>query len=157
VEKVVKRQVAQFVTAWPRAGRRPLESLRSRQRIHPGMARPTLLVAEVEPGAALSVRKLVLETAKYNVITAHSVDEAVEEFGVAPKLYAALIVTGDLKNASALPVEVKKKRPEMPTIWVAPHHPGRKKGVDYHVPSHEPQKLVDLCRKLLGDPREGKK
>jgi hypothetical protein len=34
--------------------------------------RPTLLVAESEPVEALSVRKLVLETDKFNVLTAHS-------------------------------------------------------------------------------------
>src|SRR4051812_48605380 len=48
----------------------------------PLMARPTLLVAEPEPEAALSVRKLVLETAKFNVLTAHSDEETVELFHV---------------------------------------------------------------------------
>jgi hypothetical protein len=121
------------------------------------MARPTLLVAEVEPGAALSVRKLVLETGKFNVITAHSCEEALEEFKVAPKLYGALIVTSELKGAGSLVTAVKKGRPEVPTIWLAPHNPGRKKGVDHYVPSHEPEALVELCRELLGDPRETEK
>jgi hypothetical protein len=36
------------------------------------MPGPTLLVAEPEPLEALSVRKLVLENAEFNVLTAHS-------------------------------------------------------------------------------------
>src|SRR5690349_2301472 len=44
------------------------------------MRRPTLIVAEPEPGQALSTRKLVLETAKFNVLTAHSTDEALDVF-----------------------------------------------------------------------------
>jgi hypothetical protein len=40
---------------------------------HPtNMPRPTILVAEEEPSQALSVRKLVFETAKFNAFTAHS-------------------------------------------------------------------------------------
>src|SRR3954470_176535 len=49
------------------------------------MVRPTLLVAETEPVSALSVRKLVLETAKFNVLTAHSQEEEIEILGVAPE------------------------------------------------------------------------
>ena len=40
--------------------------------------RPTIMVAEPEPLQALSVRKLVLENAKSNVLTAHSTVEAIE-------------------------------------------------------------------------------
>ena len=39
------------------------------------MARATFIMAEPEPEQALSARKLVLETAKFNVITSHSVGE----------------------------------------------------------------------------------
>jgi hypothetical protein len=36
------------------------------------LTRPTLIVAEPEPEQALSIQKLVLETAKFNVLAAHS-------------------------------------------------------------------------------------
>jgi len=42
------------------------------------MARPVFLVIEVEQPDGLSTRKLVLETAKYNVLTAHSGKEGIE-------------------------------------------------------------------------------
>jgi hypothetical protein len=44
------------------------------------MPRPTVLVTEPEPLQALSVRKSVRETAKFNVLTAHSAREAMELF-----------------------------------------------------------------------------
>ena len=39
------------------------------------MRRPTFIVAEPEPDQALSSRKILLETFKFNVITAHSEPE----------------------------------------------------------------------------------
>jgi CheY-like chemotaxis protein len=56
------------------------------------MARPTILVAEPEPSEALSVRKLVLETAKYNVLRAHSTREALDIFNLFPNINVAVIV-----------------------------------------------------------------
>jgi hypothetical protein len=57
-----------------------------------GMARPTILVAETELSQALSVRKLVLESAKYNVLTAHSTDEALDIFQMFPNVNVVVLV-----------------------------------------------------------------
>src|SRR6185503_18744271 len=56
------------------------------------MPRPTVLVAEPEPPQSLSVRKLVLETAKFNVLTAHSTREALDIFELFPNISAAVLV-----------------------------------------------------------------
>ena len=56
------------------------------------MPRPTLLIAEPDPVQALSVRKLVMETAKYNVMTAHSTREAIDIFHLFPNVSAAVLV-----------------------------------------------------------------
>ncbi len=117
------------------------------------MVRPTLLVAEQEPGSALSTRKLVLETGKFNVITAHSSKEATELFTLARKLVSALIVTSDLKGRAALISQVKKHRPNLPVIVLSPNQTADAKHADYQISSHEPQQLLDCCRKLFGDPR----
>ncbi len=117
------------------------------------MARPTLLVVEHEPGSALSTRKLVLETAKFNVLTAHSNKEAAELFNTGRALISALIVTADMRGAEALIAHVKKRKSKVPVIVLSPARMTELKGADYHLSSHEPQELVDLCRKLLGDPR----
>ena len=118
------------------------------------MIRPTFLVAEREPGAALSTRKLVLETAKFNVLTAHTSKEAAEVFAIAPKLVAALIVSSELKGAEPLVAQLKKKNPDLPVICISPNRTAELKGVDHHISSHEPEELVELCRELFGDPRD---
>src|ERR1043166_7388249 len=118
------------------------------------MARPTFLVAEVEPGTAISARKLVLETAKFNVVTAHSKNEALEFFNMAPALYSALIITSDLPGASQVIAQIKKAIPDLVAISLSPNRATSLRSADHHCSSHDPQALVDLCRRLFGDPRK---
>jgi len=117
------------------------------------MASPAFLIAEAELCAAVSTRKLCVETAKFNVITAHSVAEAIEFLQRAPDLYSAAIISSDLAGANRLLKSMKQRKPELITISVSPNRATSVKGADHHVPSHEPDTLVDLCRKLFGDPR----
>jgi DNA-binding response OmpR family regulator len=117
------------------------------------MARPTFLVAETEPGSAISARKLVLETAKFNVVTAHSKAEALEFFELAPALYAALIVSTDLPGAASVLAKIKRAEPDCVVICLSPNRSTSLRGADHHCSSHDPQGLVELCRRLFGDPR----
>src|SRR5690349_14673320 len=50
----------------------------SHPNIVPRRSRPALIIVEPNPGEALSVRKLAVETAKFNVLTAHSAEEGIE-------------------------------------------------------------------------------
>ena len=117
------------------------------------MARPTFLVAEPEPEQALSARKLVLETAKFNVITSHSGSETRELLQQFPNVQA-VIVHSQLRadGASVIVNNVKQNRPELPVILLSPAA-GDTYGAEYQLSSHEPQQLLDLLRKLFGDPR----
>jgi hypothetical protein len=117
------------------------------------MARPSFLVAEPEPAQALSTRKLILETAKFNVLTAHSSKEAAEIQEVSPSL-SAMVVTADLPEAEKLIEDVKKARPGLIVIFLSPNQTERPEGVDHHLSSHDPESLVNLCRDLFGDPRK---
>ncbi|HUR37187.1 MAG TPA: hypothetical protein VM009_05180, partial [Terriglobales bacterium] len=56
--------------------------------------RPIFIVAEPEPDQALSVRKLVIETAKFNVITAHDVDELMESVQKFKNVNAVILHSG---------------------------------------------------------------
>jgi len=116
------------------------------------MARPTLLVAETEPLAALSTRKLVLETAKFNVLTAHTSAEALEILHAAANVACGGVVADDLKGAESLVSKIRQLRPDMPLIYVSPHST-LIEGADYAVATHDPEGLVQLCRRLFGDPR----
>jgi len=119
------------------------------------MVRPTFLVVEAEPGNALSTRKLVLETAKFNVLTAHSWHEAGELFELFPRVNA-VIVSKEVGNGSGCAdfvKRVKERNPPPVAIFLSPHHGRTCDGVDHVISSHEPQTLVQLVRSLFGDPR----
>ena len=117
------------------------------------MARPTFLMAEPEPDQAISARKLVLETAKFNVITAHSAREAMQLCEQFPRI-DALIVHGSLQEDCARVVaEFKSAHGNKPAILLAPSTSTSCDGVDHSVSSHSPEELLNLLRKLFGDPR----
>lgn len=118
------------------------------------MPRPIFIIAEPEPEQALSARKLVIETAKFNVVTAHSAKELMDSVALFPNVDAVIIHTS-LKGGAAprLVKQVKGKYPKMPVILLSPSANGAK-GADHAVSSHDPQELVNLLRELFGDPRE---
>lgn len=117
------------------------------------MARPTFLMAEPEPDQALSARKLVLETAKFNVITAHSAREAMELCDQFPAVNA-LIIHGSLPDdCGKLVAKFKRADGERYAILLAPSASSSCAGVDHRVSSHNPEELLSLLRQLFGDPR----
>jgi DNA-binding response OmpR family regulator len=119
------------------------------------MARPAFIMAEVEPIEGVSARKLVLETAKFNVLTAYSAKEALTTLKIFPKA-AALILHASLPGVDCdrTVTAIKKLHPRMPVIVLAPSDGQSCKRADYNVPSYEPQELLNLLRRLFGDPRE---
>lgn len=117
------------------------------------MARPTILVAEPEPGQALSVRKLVLETGKFNVLTAHSSNEALELFHLFPRIDAVIVVNDPVVDCHAVSQHIKNKMPKIPIIALSARIGDRCGFADYNLSSHEPEELLELVRSLLGDPR----
>ena len=117
------------------------------------MLRPTFLIAEPEPEHALSTRKLVLETAKYNVITAHSSQELREAIEVFPGCNAIIIHEHLLQDPAAMIKDVKRRLSNTPVILLSPNL-GEMVGADYRLGSHDAQELLQLVRRLFGDPRE---
>jgi hypothetical protein len=109
--------------------------------------RPTILVAEPEPDQALSIRKLVLETAKYNVLTAHNTQEALDLFCLFSNVNAVILVRGGKLDCERITKHFKAVCKKIPLLGI------RCNGVDYFVDSY-PQQLLHILRELLGDPRE---
>ncbi len=75
------------------------------------MVRPVVVMAEMEPPEDLSARKLVLETGKFNVITAYSIPEALETLATFPKVHGVVLhaaICGDGECDKVLG-EVKKR------------------------------------------------
>lgn len=111
-------------------------------------------MAEPEPSQALSVRKLVLETAKFNVLTAHSTREAIDLFQSFPNASALVAVEGKNIDCELLTKTVKEALPEMPTIVLSARSGFKTEHADHHLSSYEPEQLLRVARELLGDPRE---
>jgi DNA-binding response OmpR family regulator len=119
-----------------------------------GMPRPTILVAEPEPSEALSVRKLVLETAKYNVLTAHTTREALDIFHLFPNINATVLVMGGTIDCKLVAQSIKSATARITILALSARICDKCEGVDHMLSSHEPEELVKLLRSLLGDPRQ---
>ncbi len=117
------------------------------------MPRPTLLVAEPEPDQALSTRKLVLETGKFNVLTAHSTLEALDVLRQFPNISAAVLVDSKVIDCDRVAAGIRKASSKLPIIALSPHPGYSCPAADHHLSSYEPQELLDLIRSLVGDPR----
>jgi|SRR3954463_1607040 DNA-binding NtrC family response regulator len=116
------------------------------------MFRPTILIAEQEPNEALSVRKLVVQTAKFNVVSAYTAKEAKELLDKFPNFQAAVVVS-DLEDCEKVASAAKATNPSMPVIVLSPNPSYRCGNADHRISSHEPEELVNLLRSLFGDPR----
>jgi DNA-binding response OmpR family regulator len=118
------------------------------------MQRPTLLVAEPEPNEALSVRKLVLETGKFNVLTAHSTREALDIFHRFPNVSAVVLAEADDIDCDTIAKSIKTAASKLPIIFLNKRIGQICRDSDHTLASDEPEKLLEVIREMLGDPRE---
>ena len=58
------------------------------------MLRPCFLVVDREHSGSISTRKLIIETAKFNVITAYSGEEALETISAFPAISGMVMDAG---------------------------------------------------------------
>jgi DNA-binding response OmpR family regulator len=117
------------------------------------MPRPTILVAEREPLQALSTRKLVLETAKFNVLTAHSTKEALDLFHLFPNISMAVLSMHEDIDCHQIAKSIKEVTSKIPIIALSPRNGESCDFADHLLSSYEPELLVQLIRSKLGDPR----
>ena len=115
------------------------------------MVRPCFIVMDVEHSGSISTRKLVIESAKLNVITAYTGAEALETL----KKYPA--VDGMVCNTEVrdMPVRkvveaAKKMNPKLPIIVIGPEGDTIVEPV-YHVRSFDPRRLLDVLQSLQPD------
>jgi DNA-binding response OmpR family regulator len=113
------------------------------------MFRPCFLVIDREFSGSISTRKLVIETAKFNVITAYSGREALEVFNRFPAV-DGVVLDGNLDdvNCNDLIREIKRIQPKVPIIVIV--SPGTEDcpDADYHLASFDPAKLLETLRSL---------
>jgi hypothetical protein len=115
-------------------------------------ARPTILLVEPETTDMISARKLVLETAKFNVLNAYSAPEArlmFEKFNAVD----AAVLHAEVHETEQLARIFKQQRAELPVIALRPSPYEPHDHVDHVLSSHAPEELLSLLRKKFGDPR----
>jgi DNA-binding response OmpR family regulator len=112
------------------------------------MTRPCLLVIDREHAGSISTRKLVIESAKFNVITAYSGSEAIETFDRFPA------VDGVILNASIADVPclniittLRAHAAKLPIIVI--QGPGTPvcPGANHYIDSFEPAELLELLQR----------
>ena len=114
------------------------------------MVRPCFLVIDREHAGAISTRKLVLETAKYNVLTAYSAAEAVETLRKFPLVEGAVVDAGmrDMPCADLIR-QLREIRPDLPVIAICPVSAPRCEGATRQLESFDPKRLLDILDKLV--------
>ena len=110
------------------------------------MLRPCFLVIDREHSGSISTRKLVIETAKFNVITAYSGAEAVQALAKFPCVDGAVLDVGITDvPCGELIQRLKELQPRLPIIAVGKHGCY---GADHSVESFDPKSLLDLIERL---------
>jgi DNA-binding NtrC family response regulator len=113
--------------------------------------RPILLVVDPPDPETLSTRKLILESQKYNVLTAFTGPEAKEIAERVPINAVVLherVKGGDSRELAA---ELKSVRPQSPIWMVAPQPHIHVPNVDQVLSSFEPLALVTLAERTFGN------
>jgi hypothetical protein len=117
------------------------------------MTRPCFLVIDREFPGSISTRKLVLETAKFNVLTAYSGRESLEMLRRFPAL-DGVVMDGEMDDISSdeLAEELKGIAPTIPVVVICPPGGPLCPAADLRVDSFQPAKLLETLSGLK--PRE---
>jgi hypothetical protein len=103
-----------------------------------------LLMIEPEQPEALSARKLVVETAKHNVLTAYNAEVGLDLLRRFPNVDAILVHLHLLNSNPELLGEIKKIAPLPPVILASPLGLDARPEADFIVDSHRPDALIQL-------------
>lgn len=113
------------------------------------MTRPCFLVIDREFPGSISTRKLVLETAKFNVITAYSGQEALETLTRFPGV-DGVVMDGNMEDIPSddLARDLKRIVPDIPVVVICPPGSPPYPDADFRVDTFQPAKLLETLRGL---------
>lgn len=114
------------------------------------LLRPCFLVVDREFAGSISTRKLVLETAKFNVMTAYSYEEALATLETFPRLQCVVVTADRGREAEGFLQAVHARYPEIKRILTG-ELPDTDVA-DMHVESFAPDKLLSAARILFPGP-----
>ncbi len=109
-------------------------------------------MAEPVPFEGLSTRKLVLETAYYNVLTAYTESDLDEVLARFPKI-DAVVLHAALTNGDATPTirKIRSRADGIPIIVLSSKESECAEGATHIITSHDPQVLLATLRKIFGE------
>jgi hypothetical protein len=103
-----------------------------------------VLMMEEEHPEGLSARKLVVETAKHNVLTAYSANDGIDLLGRFPNVNVVLVHARVLDQRPTMLAEIKALAPKAPIILASPGGEQFRPEATYLVDSHQPHQLITL-------------
>ena len=114
------------------------------------MVRPCFLVIDREYSGSISTRKLVIETAKFNVITAYSASEAIDTFKVFRRLNGIVLDAGvqDIPCCDLI-ARLKEIDATLPVIVISAPGQHECPEADHILPSFQPSRLLGLLQSLV--------
>ena len=109
------------------------------------------LVVEAEPAQGLSTRKLLLESAKHNVVTAYSPEEGAKMFRRFPHI-DVVAIDGSFgeKAFGELVREFKSHNSGIRVVGFVPNDSMRCSWADETISSHDPAGLLHLLEEMGG-------
>lgn len=119
------------------------------------MVRPCFLVVDREFAGSISTRKLVIETAKFNVLTAYSGREAVETLRKFPGMTAA-VIDASVKDipSDQLASTLKEIQPGLKVVAICAPGDSACPNADVQVQFFEPGKLLELLQSFVPEAAE---
>lgn len=112
--------------------------------------RPCFIVLDYDFPGSISARKLVIESAKLNVISAYSQQEAIETLNRYPRVDGVVVnsqVKGPL-SCRELIEELRKVRNgiQVVTVSASGHDPCG--GEQFHISSYDPRQLLNVLEQM---------
>jgi DNA-binding NtrC family response regulator len=113
--------------------------------------RLAFLIVEAEPAQGLSTRKLLLESAKHNVLTAYSPREGERMFQRFPHV-DVVAIDGSLgeEACSRLVKQLKDQNADIRVVAFVPQDGAQCKWADETTSSHDPAGLLKLLEEMGG-------
>jgi CheY-like chemotaxis protein len=107
------------------------------------MVRPCFLVIDKQYPGSISARKLVIETALLNVITAYGSQEAIETLQRFPAVDGIVLDT-EVRGMTCLDLiqRLRAVRSDLPIVTVSPSGNDPCGAENFHVSSYDPQDLL---------------
>lgn len=114
------------------------------------MDRPCFLVIDHEYPGNISTRKLVIESAKFNVITAYDADEAITCLERFPRVDGVVInaAMGNDEECRDLIENLRKIVPKLEIVVTSAGGYRRCDQNEHHVDSLDPKQLLDCLQSL---------